>query len=455
MNPLRSWIVVAALAVVAASGAASGATAQQAAPATPIDLEPVRQTFASRPSGSDPVVVVVFRRDQEPLVLTSGTDATGAPLAENTLLPLGSAVRLLIADALFASAKAPADLDATGARVGDEKVSVRDLLLGRNLFPDWFALGPVPSPPERSTLLACAEVARHLGGTFRSTSAGLAELVLLREHVFDRNADWPAVLRTRLSPQGAGVDPIDLGQLAAAGGGRIAASVARVDALRVSAPDCARLALSLHDLLLWGQWRLQQKGMPHVGDRFGFAAPVDGREDHEVWLWGASAPVAWSFRRYLDADCELVVFGAPDVAPLQSALEKCLFGEPPARQRVFGGRFGGRAGTLRPAAEGLSGTWVPKGSDPATASLRLDIDGSVRRKIVLHWRDRRLVQQWLVSRTDGYEVTLATDGRTFVDRLLLWHDGEGEAERLRAAFVERSDAPPSAVPRQLDFVRAR
>ncbi|MGE3175488.1 MAG: hypothetical protein AB7O97_22890 [Planctomycetota bacterium] len=420
-----------------------------------LDFEPVREAFLQcTTERAAPAALVVARRGGESLVLFAGVDASGAPLTLSSLLPLGAAARLLIADAVLSGTRGAAEADAAVLHVGDRAVTMRELLLGDAMFPDWSAFDPVEAPPDRAVLLACAEIGLRVEANFFPSRVGLAELAILQPDLLDGpTADWPTALRTRLSPAGAAVDVTDLGHLDRADAGRVAVAAEEVARCAAAAPDCARLALTLRDLQLWAEWRIRQAYSEPKGHRFGYEATVDDYPGRQVRTWSIDAPLAWSFERYLDAETELLVFGGDAIAePVRRALVRCLFGDPPPGRQMFGGRGVGRGG---PSLAPIAGEWVPVAGNAPAAPLRLDVDGDVQRRVVLFHGDRKLVQDWIGQRGEGYAVRLdgRAGGEPRIAQVLLWHTGEGEAERLRAAFVERTDR--SAVPRQVDFARRR
>lgn len=406
-----------------------------------VDLARLRPAFAAVEDGSVRATIAIVG-DQEPMLLCAGKVGQD-DVTPVTLWPLGATARLLIADALAASSTA-ADLDALVCRLGDEAISRRMLLEGVRRLPDWFALGPVAHPPDRATLLACAEVATLADTEFRSDCRGIAELVLLESALFaDRPVGWSDFLRTHLSPRGAPVDPIDVQSLDAEQRRHRVALGA--DGISESPAPSLRLLLSASDIATWWRWRLRETLAPWSGSRAGRDDSVPGLDEEPCWLWSAEhGPFTWSIVAYPRQRAALVeLTTAATASSVRSTFEECLFGPPPPPEERFGGRYAGTS----PLPDVLRATWVAQGGVVARLerrglfrpTLRFTCDGEVfdleRRN-----SDGRRHQVWLSGREQG-----------ITGSLLLWRDGDGENERLRGVF-ERRDAT-SAVPRRIDFAR--
>ncbi len=219
----------------------------------PIDLAPLRTAFVAANVARVGVALV---GDDKPVVLAAG-EVGGVVLSEQALVPLGTLARLMIADAFAVGA--PDELDAIVCEVAGAKQTVRELLLGNGRLPDYWAFGPVASPPDRDALLACADFAAagDLGLIQTRTSSagarfGVAELVLLESRALGDGISWADFVRTRLAARGVAIDVRDVAELDP---GRRAMFVGPTDELARSPAAALRLCMPVRDLAVWWRWR--------------------------------------------------------------------------------------------------------------------------------------------------------------------------------------------------------
>lgn len=145
------------------------------------DLGPLRAAFRALP-GDAPRVAIAVVPGRDPVVLARGKDAGGREVGESMLVPLGAASRLLVADALW-----------HGKRV-DPGVA----------------------------LLQCATIAGRADRMFRMTTAGMAEIALLKPLLLDDRApDLATALRLHLAPHVPGLEPRDVRALGDRDGTRV------------------------------------------------------------------------------------------------------------------------------------------------------------------------------------------------------------------------------------------
>lgn len=436
--------------------------AASAVPQEP-DLDPLRAAFRGM-AGDAPRVAIAVLPGGAPTILGAGRDARGADADGQSLLPLGGACRLLVADALEHGLRV--DRDRVVAEAGSAALTVGELLAGTVWLPDWFAWQAVERAPDRAALLQCAAIAAAAKRAFHTGCCGMAEVVLLEPLLLEpllrggRAPDLGTALRVHLAPHVPGLDPRDARALGAELGRVLqpAAGAAAGISLAAAEPAALRLVLTAKEIASWWQWRLQRELPPATGPRTGRVEDVAGHAGRRRWQFHARGPAVVRIVVYADAGEEreglaaargaLLVFdeGSASTDPLCKAFEQCLFGPPQAVEEIA--RFGGRAVIADPFAPLRDTSWVLRDGGE---ELGIEVRGTGRSGLRLRTGERVLHSRlaWR-TRDAGWDVELGTDADGAEHRLVLHHRA-GPAPELHAVW-QRSRTDAFAVPRPLVFV---
>src|SRR5262249_48591358 len=150
--------------------------AQDKPAATAGDLPALRGAFAA--AGSETAAVIAVVQGGQPVVLTSGSDAGGKELSPQTLVPLFALAQGPAADAVAGQLKDKVG-QGSGEKLGDHELTVRELLDGTPLLPDYFVLDGGEGTADAALLRTCGALVAGSKLQPRATALGAAEFVLL------------------------------------------------------------------------------------------------------------------------------------------------------------------------------------------------------------------------------------------------------------------------------------
>jgi len=397
------------------------------------DLSAVADAFRGI-GGDDPRVAIVTVPGREPLLLMGGSTAAGEPVTAGSLVALGDTSRQLFADALRATMGE--DLaQVEGMKVGNEKVTIQDLLAGCPQIPDH---GIWPGDPfaepralEPEEVRRCAAVAEDADVTFE-LRAGVAELVLLEAHLMgDRLPDLPTALRTALAPRIPGFDPRDARDLGAAERTLIVNADGAV--LAGAEPRALRLVVPVSALAQWARWRMDDPGGLLNGPRGGGTHTLTGWPDLEPWRLRSSSIAELQIHALPQEGAALITSGMTrtDETRLFLPLVEALAGppeEPEGWNSVIG--LGGRAVRPRPDFSKFgTETWTDGDITIETSEWKLALrtanGESIGAATVKH----------PTSRSADVALGPAPNGSS--NRLVLVLDDEPE-RKLRVVWVQRT-----------------
>jgi hypothetical protein len=276
------WILAIACAL------AVPALAQEKPPGAAVDnLPALRAAFVAMPVDG-PAAVIACLPDRDPLILMAGTDAAGKKLTPQTLLPLLSLAKVLAADAIQCQLKDKTG-QGSGHKIGDRELTVRELLDGTALLPDYFVLDGGEGTADAAELRSCAALAAGAKLQLRTSSLGASEFVLLEPLAFaDHYQDWPSMLRSVLAPR-AGVDPRSADVALRDPRASVAIAAEEMAKLAAARPALLRTMLSAQDLATWMQWRLREEMPLWSSARMGHAMPTPAQPGEQRWSVDASA----------------------------------------------------------------------------------------------------------------------------------------------------------------------
>lgn len=233
------------------------------------DLPSLRAAFTAAAANSPRAVAIACVPGRAPVILTSGTDASDKELSPKSLLPLLGLAKVLAADAMHSQLKDRLD-KGTGYVVADHELTLRELLDGTALLPDFFVLDGGAGEANPAQLHQCAQMAASARLQLRATKLGAAEFVLLEGLAFGRRyKDWGSMIRSTLAPRVPGLDPLSAGQAPPEVSSRLALAADDVPLLAAAKPELLRTMLSLKDLATWWQWRAQQEAPLWASARMG------------------------------------------------------------------------------------------------------------------------------------------------------------------------------------------
>ena len=421
----------------------AAAAAAQEPPPAPVDLAHLRAVFERWPADSRALLIAAVDGG-EPVILCRGDDTHGEPVRTNSYAPVGSLVRLLVADALHCKLGGKLDVPA-GVVVAGTRPTILDLLQGSgpetDRLPDYWDWREDAEPVTAATLLACADVAADAGFVSGRGNSSMADLVLL-EHLALASAgdDWSSFLRVALAPRVSGLDPRAPGN---SGDEAWAAASILSDVSAHAEPAPLRLMVTGKDLANWWAWRLRTSMPLWQGSCMGSRGHAPRRDEVETWTFEdfgnrpvRTLAVAWPQRR---AGILCLSVGEPKWIPgqdrsLTDAFEADLFGglEPQA-QLGLGGRFGGR-GNNRPLAGWAGQTWVAAEN---ALPCELRIDNATHKGLSLDLGGQTFASVQALREGKAMRVVLTIDNARGG---VLWMVTPTEATRKRlvAVFVERS-----------------
>lgn len=403
-------------------------------------------------------VVMAIRDGQAPLILRVGSADGNADPVDQSLLPLGSLVRLLVADALYAERRG--DLSAEVLRLGDTRLQVGDLLRGTTLVPDYYDLGGDSGGDAVGVaeLQACAAMAAAAGLSFDVSGSGLGELELLQATAFgDRYRDWPTFLRGALAVHVPGLDPVDCANLPESE--RAAIPFLRSDHhdLAKARPAPRRLLVSAKNLAAWWQWRAQQEAPLWEGPRAGSLGTVVGRKQHPCWRTSSYDPGCHvEATQYPDRRAGMVVLMTrlQDTDPLFRALEEDLYG--PADlddEGVWNSAVGLGGGRIpRTPLRALADTaWRSTAGTGAEVSMR--VTGSGADALELRLGERAWQSKHADAMGSGLRVVVGSDASSDPTWLYVGRreTAEGSA-RLTVVLMEQRRGIAS-IPRRFELTR--
>lgn len=325
------------------------------------DLSGFRAAFATAAT-KGPVIAIACVPGSEPVILTAGSDAGGQELSPQSLLPLLALGKVLAADAIAAQYKDKVD-KGSGERFGGTELTVRELLQGTTLLPDYFVLDGTEGSADAALLRACGEVAAGAKLQLRATSLGAAEFVLLEPMAFGgRYQDWQSMLRSTFAPRVPGLDPLTADALTEAARARLTVGAEDFAKLSAAKPALLRTVLSVKDLATWWQWRAQQDAQLWTSARMGRLIPARTNPREQRWTLTCMAMNCNLLAsQYPSQKAGLVWIGAGSYDPVVKAFEADVFPAAEAGAAPAAGAFaGGVAAAARPPVPGaqnpLAGT---------------------------------------------------------------------------------------------------
>lgn len=258
--------------------------AQEQPQVAPTDLPRLRAAFAALPAAI-PTIAIAVTRVGEPVILTVGVDAGGLELSPKSLLPLQALAKLLAADAIHAACRGKIDRG-SGEKLGGRELTLRELLAGTALLPDYFVLDGSDRAVDVAVLRACGDLAVTASLQLRATTCGAAEFVLLEPLAFaGHHRDWPSMVRSTLAPRVVGLDPTSADALNETQRARLVLGAADLPNLAAARPPLLRTVLSVKDLATWWQWRVQQNAPLWTSPRMGRLVPVLSRSEELRWVF--------------------------------------------------------------------------------------------------------------------------------------------------------------------------
>jgi hypothetical protein len=274
------------LAVVLAFGLPLSAQEKPSAKAE--ELPQLRAAFAALAAGG-PALALACVGGGEPVILTTGTDAGGQELSPKSLMPLLGLAKVLAADAIATQHKDKVD-KGSGEKLGGRELTVRELLDGTTLLPDYFVLDGNEGSASTSVLRACGDLAVGAKMQLRATTLGAAEFVLLEPLAFGgRYKDWQSMLRSTFAPRVPGLDPLSADTLPDADRTRALLAAEDLGKLAAARPSLLRTLLSVKDVATWWQWRSQQEGLAWASARMGRPGTAVTKPGEQRWLFSCMA----------------------------------------------------------------------------------------------------------------------------------------------------------------------
>lgn len=406
------------------------------APASTAGLPQLRAAFAAAQKGEHAIVIAVVQ-GHEPVILTAGADSSGGDLTPQTLVPLLSLAKVLAADAIHVRLKGKID-DGCGEKLGDRELTVRELLDGVPLLPDFFVLDGGGEVADAALLRKCGSM--FVGGDMdpQASRLGAPEFVLLEPLALGGlYKDWPSMLRSTLAPRVSGLDPVGADALGEPKRSTILAA-ADMSKLATAQPAVLRTLLSLKDIGTWMQWRTQQDVPLWASARMGGLVSSRTRPNVQYWTTGSKAMrVSMMLAQYPSRKAALLRIVAPDgpslMHKLQVAFEDDLYADEDAQgtsqqerlQAGLAAAQAARAARGTPAASTLDGTrWCSTAADDKE-TVRLAFGASLRERLVLTLHGESLA--FSMTRTGA--GLLATPWRRGTDMFWLWVRPEPDAEK--------------------------
>jgi hypothetical protein len=251
------------------------------------DLPRLREAFAALPA-ADRTVVIALVNGGEPVILTAGSDAGGKELSPQSLLPLFGLAKVLAADAIHAQLKDKVD-KGSGEKLGDRELTVRELLDGTPLLPDYYVLDGGDGTADAALLRACGALAVGAKLQLRASSLGAPEFVLLEPLAFaGRYKDWTSMLRSTLAPRVPGLDPLSADALPEDERSRACLGADDLPKLAAARPALLRTLVSVKNVGTWLQWRAQQEAPLWTSARMGRTIGAVSQKEHR-WVVGVTA----------------------------------------------------------------------------------------------------------------------------------------------------------------------
>lgn len=337
----------------------------------------------------------------EPLILTAGSDASGKELTPLTLVPLLVLAKVLAADAIHVQLEGKIDVG-SGEKLGDRELTVRELLDGVTLLPDFHVLDGGAEVVDAALLRNCGAVAAGANMQMFGTSLGAPEFVLLEPRAFSgRDKDWPTLLRSTLAPRVPGLDPTSADALGEPERGCTILAADDLTKLAAARPSLLRTLLSLKSIGSWLQWRAQQQVPLWASARMGRMSATLTQAKEQRWVTSAQAlGVSLTLAQYPSRQAALLYVQPPGTTTssrelsrvLQRAFEGDLFasgdedaqdpaGEDRLRAALAAGRVAPASATM--AASALDGTRWCTASGDGKEAVRLAFGAKAGERLTL------------------------------------------------------------------------
>jgi hypothetical protein len=456
------------LGVVLALSAALCGQADPAAAAKD-DLTQLRAAFARLPV-ADRTVVIAVVQGGEPVILTAGSDAGGKDVTPESLLPLFGLAKVLAADAIHAQLKGKVDKP-SGEKFGDRELTVRELLDGTQLLPDYFVFDGSEGTVDGPVLRACGALADGAKVKLRASTLGAPEFVLLEPLAFaGRYQDWTSMLRSTLAPSVPGLDPLSaeaLSEQARSHACLVAEDLAKLAGAR---PALLRTMLSVKNVATWLQWRAQHEVPLWSSVRMGHTKKSLTQPNEQVWTMSVTAMSTDLYVVHLPSRKAAFLWFSPSTPrtvgsslTAQRAFEEDLFAAD--REAVASPRPGGRAvPPARPAeatASPLAGTrWSSAGAGGPAAATRLVISAGAKGPMVLTLGDGSWTFGGPYKTGEGWFGTTRDDGPQHT--LWLWPQPDAEKPaklscvlltwRVTGGNATSAGVMGSSIPKYLELV---
>jgi hypothetical protein len=295
--------------------------------APPEDLPAFRAAFAAMPA-SGPAFAIACRKGSDPIILTAGNETGGRELSPESLAPLLGLAKVLAADAIATQCKHDID-KGSGEKLGDRELSVRELLEGTTLLPDYFVLDGSKSVANVATLRACGTMAVNAKLKLSPGSLGAAEFVLLEPLAFSgRHKDWQSMIRSTLAPHVGGIDPHGVDTLPEAAQARLPLASDDIANLAAAQPTLLRTVLTVRELATWWLWHSQQEVTASTSGRMGRLVKVPGHNEEQCWIFTCTAlnsRVQGIHYPSQKAGLLLLVSSSTNTTKLRQAFEDVLF----------------------------------------------------------------------------------------------------------------------------------
>ena len=404
------------------------------------DLPQLRAAFAAA-NLQDAAAVIAVVPGREPVILTVGSDAAGKDLTPQTLVPLLSLAKVLAADAIHVRLAGKLDTG-SGEKLGDRELTVRELLDGVALLPDFYVLDGGDELVDAALLRNCGAMAVRAGMELQADGFGAAEFVLLEPLALGgREKDWPSMLRSTLAPHVPGLDPISADALEAKVRGKVMLADEDLSKLAAARPALLRTLLSLQNIGTWLQWRTQH-GPLWISTRMGRMAPSLTRPEEQRWMKNAQAMgQSMALAQYPSRQAALLWIGPhggtkPHAQPLQRAFEEDLRApgdearESSPEERLLAGAARAAAGRAAAAASGpnvLDSTrWTSTAADgKAAVQLAFAVTVKERMPLVLTIDGRELSLTMLRTKSGLTSIARSQDNVMW----RLWLFPEPDADR--------------------------
>lgn len=344
---------------------------------------------------------------------------------------------MLAADAIHVRLKGKTD-GGCGEKLGDRELTVRELLDGVTLLPDFFVLDGGDEVADAALLRRCGALAAGGDMDPQASRLGAPEFVLLEPLALGgRDKDWPSMLRSTLAPHVSGLDPVGADALGQPKRSTVLAAE-DLSNLAKAQPAVFRTLLSLQNLGTWMQWRTQQDVPLWASARMGAVVSSRTRPNVQYWTTGSNAMrVSMWLTQYPSRKAALLRIVAPEspnlLHQLQLAFEEDLYADEAAQgnsqqERLQAARAAApaaRAAKGTPAPSKLNGTrWCSTTAD-GKETVRLALGFGPKERSVLTLDGEPL--SFSMTRTGA--GLRATPWRRGTDMFWLWVRPEPDEEQ--------------------------